>query len=234
LVRGIYEGTYKTMKLHHNPTIDTFISYQTSDKIIAGKLKNVLSAFDINSFLAHEDLDVSVEWQNEILKKLREATLFICLLSKNYLNSYYCLQESGIAIMLDIPIIPLSLDGTTPPGFIKKYQAGKIVQESLSIKDIIPALLRHSKNIGIQIVCELMKSSGTFRAAETNFELIIPVLDDLSKSQAENILDIILDNSQITNAAKCLSDYLPKFLQKCSDKLLKEKIRKLKRIIRIL
>jgi hypothetical protein len=57
-----------------------FISYQTADKSIAGEIKKILEEYNINSFLAHEDLEVSVEWANEILKQINESTLFICLL----------------------------------------------------------------------------------------------------------------------------------------------------------
>ena len=109
-----------------------FISYKNSENLIAGKIKEILSEYGIDSFLAHKDIAVSRVWQEEILKNIKLATLFICILSKKYLESGYCMQESGMAEILNIPIIPLSYDGTTSPGFISKYQSKKINQAVLN------------------------------------------------------------------------------------------------------
>ena len=74
-----------------------FISYQTSDKVIAGRVKNVLLTVRIDSFLAHEDIHVSEEWRLKILEEISKADIFIPLLSKNYHESPWCVQEAGIA-----------------------------------------------------------------------------------------------------------------------------------------
>jgi hypothetical protein len=194
--------------------LNVFISYQTSDKLIAGKLKEILSAWDIDSFLAHEDLEVSVEWQAEILNNIKSSSLFICLLSKHYLNSIFCMQESGMAIILDMPIMPLSIDETTPPGFISKFQSKQISPNNLSIDDILPGILKWNKDKGINIIIELIGSSGSFRGAEANFKRILPFLDNLKNNQAKLLFEKIIENDQIYSAGLCLSDYIPKMLQK--------------------
>jgi adenine-specific DNA methylase len=35
---------------------EVFISYQTADKVVAGKIKEILSDYGMDSFLAHEDI----------------------------------------------------------------------------------------------------------------------------------------------------------------------------------
>ena len=40
-----------------------FVSYQTDDKVVAGKVKAVLEGLGIPAFLAHEDIGVSEEWR---------------------------------------------------------------------------------------------------------------------------------------------------------------------------
>ena len=195
---------------------------------VAGRLKEILSEFNIDSFLAHEDIDVSEEWQKEIFKHLKKSIIFICILSKNYFESSYCMQESGIAAIKDMTIISLSLDGTSPPGFISKYQGKKVKFEKLSIDDIIPGLLKHNKNEGIRVIIELLGNSSTFREAEHNFEYILPILDELTDEQAENLLDKILYNGQVTGAYKCFSDYIPRTLQKYGYLLPKGKYERLK------
>jgi hypothetical protein len=206
-----------------------FISYQTSNKDIAGKLKNILTDYGIDSFLAHEDIDVSEEWQAEIIKYLEKTTIFFCILSKNYLESIYCMQESGVAAFRSMTIIPLTVDGTSPPGFISKYQAKRITFDELSIKDVIPGLLKYDKNEGIRIIIKLIGQSGTYKDAEKNFEYILPVLDKLTDEQADNLLDKILSNGQVKGSYKCSSDYIPRTLQKYGYLLPEIKYQRLKK-----
>lgn len=189
--------------------INAFISYQTSDKITAGKLKYELSNYNIEAFLAHEDLEVSSEWQIEILENLKKSSLFICLLSQNYLKSDFCIQESGMALILNMTIIPLSLDNTISPGFLSKIQSRKIPILNPSITDIIPGLLKFSKEDGIRVIIDLIGASGSFRSAESNFEYIMPFIDKLTKNQALLLIEKILDNNQVCNAHLCASKYIP-------------------------
>ena len=129
-------------------------------------------------------------------------------------------------------IIPLSLDDTTSPGFISKFQSKKIKYKSLSIIDIILGLVKVNKHIAIEIILKIISNSKTFQDAERNFELIISLIPKLTKPQANKLLDIILNNHQVTDAYKCRIDYLPMFINQCSTKLPKDKINKLQKIIK--
>ena len=205
-----------------------FISYQTSDKQIAGKMKDILSIYNIDSFLAHEDIDVSEEWREEILKYLKKSSIFICILSKNYLESSYCMQESGIAVIKNMTIISLSLDGTTPPGFISKYQSKKIDPVRLTIHDIIPGLMKMEKNERIKLLIDIIGDSKSYREAERNYEYILPDLDELNDKQAEDLLDKVLYNGQINGAHKCFSDYIPRTIKEYGYLLTKGQYNRLK------
>jgi hypothetical protein len=206
-----------------------FISYQTTDKNIAGEIKRILEAYNINSFLAYEDLEVSVEWENEILKRINESTLFICLLSKNYSNSIYCLQESGIAIIKNMTIIPLSIDDAISPGFLSKYQSKKIDPKKILVDDIIPGLIKWNKDLAIKIIIDIIGASGSFRGAEENFRTYFHYLNDLSDKQAIDLFEKILDNSQIYCAHLCIKEYIPKLIQKYKYVLTQGEYRKFKK-----
>ncbi len=191
-----------------------FISYQTADKHVAGKIKQLLEGIGIEGFLAHEDIDVSLEWQDEILKNMAKSSLFICLLSSNYLNSFWCIQESGMARFKNSTVIPLTLDGTVPPGFISKYQAVRIDPERPRIHDLIPGLMKYNKFDVLEIIIEVIGSSRSFRGAESNFELILPYLNDLTEKQAKSLLEKIRQNNQVHHASLCANEYIPKVLKK--------------------
>jgi hypothetical protein len=91
-----------------------FLSYQSADKEVAAKIKAILSRLGVESFLAHEDINVSEEWRLAILAELAKVDLFIPILSAHYYDSIWCKQESGIAAFREITIVPLSLDGSIP------------------------------------------------------------------------------------------------------------------------
>ena len=203
-----------------------FLSYQTNDKVVAGRVKDALRGVGIEAFLAHEDIHVSQEWRLKILEEIGIAELFICLLSKNYFQSAWCVQESGIAAFRPgLPIIPLSLDGTIPQGFIAHLQSVKIDQDSISIDDLLPAFMTHSFSKGIAILIDRIAGSRNYRGAEANFQKILPFISKMTGEQVKSLLDKVADNDQVYDAALCARDYIPPLL-KLHGRLLKPKTRK--------
>src|SRR5437879_5097284 len=93
-----------------------FLSYQTDDRRVAAEVGAFFDEFAVPRFMAHDDIDVSHEWQQVILRELAAADTFVAILSERYLRSHYCLQESGIAVFANKAIIPLRIDTTVPPG----------------------------------------------------------------------------------------------------------------------
>lgn len=72
-----------------------FMSYQTADREIAAGVAQLLDTLGVQSFMAHEHIEVSVEWRDEILRQLGLADLFVPILSQRYYASIWCKQESG-------------------------------------------------------------------------------------------------------------------------------------------
>lgn len=190
-----------------------FISYSNEDKRIAGKIQEILERFGIDSFLAHEDILVSSEWQTVILNELEKSNLFVALLSKEYEKSSWCVQESGIAAFRKMTLVFLSLDGTIPKGFVGKTQSAKIREESLSIQDLIPGIIQCDFKFGTNLIVDLIAKSRSFRQAEKNFELILPYVDRLKKSQIKDLLKRSSNNRQVYDAGLCKKRYIPILLK---------------------
>lgn len=158
-----------------------FLSYQTADKKAAGRLKDILASVGIESFLAHEDITVSEEWRQKILEEIAKANIFVCLLSKSYLKSPWCVQESGVAAFRSgIAIIPLSLDGTTPKGFISHIQSVKVDADEISIENLLPAFVKHDFPLAIKILTDRLARAGNFRSAEAVLGDIIQLIPRMS------------------------------------------------------
>lgn len=99
-----------------------FLSYHHNAHKTAGRVKESLSTLGMDAFLAHEDLEPSVEWQKEILRALKKCDAFIPLLTKSFHSSHWTDQETGIAVARGKVILPLRFS-VLPYGFIGKFQA---------------------------------------------------------------------------------------------------------------
>lgn len=190
-----------------------FLSYQTDDKATAGQVKALLSKIGVESFLAHEDITVSEEWRLKILEEIGKTDIFICLLSESYLQSAWCVQESGIAAFRkDMTTIPLSLDGTVPQGFIGIVQSAKVDPSGIMLSDLIPGFLKHDLAWGIEIAIDLVRRSSSYRGAETNFQLILPHIANMTDGQIKHLLEVASDNNQVYDASLCATQYIPQLL----------------------
>ena len=204
-----------------------FLSYQTADKAVAGQVKRILAEAKVEAFLAHEDIDVSVEWRLKILEEIGKANIFICLLSAAYMKSPWCVQESGIAAFrTGITVVPLSIDGTTPTGFVSSYQAARVDPNKIALHDLLPAFLKHDFAFGIEIIIELIGRSAGYRTAEENFRLVLPHVPKMSDAQVKLLLQRSAENGQVHHASLCANDYLPPLL-KSHGRLLSPKTRAL-------
>lgn len=191
-----------------------FLSYQTADKAVAGQLKEILSGIGISAFLAHEDITVSEEWRLKILEQIGRAKIFIALLSKHYFLSPWCVQESGIAVFRgDMTVVPLSLDGTLPQGFMSAFQSVKVDPEDISVSDLAPGFMKHDFALGVQLLIDQIGRSGGYRSAEANFHMILPHLPRMSDEQIKELLERAAANEQVHHASLCASEYLPPLLK---------------------
>ena len=98
-----------------------FISHLTDDKILDGDLKRVLGTLGISYFVAHEDIDPTKVWQDEIVKALKTTDSLFAIVSPGLVNSKWCDQEVGFALGRDILWISL-MHGERPYGILGMSQ----------------------------------------------------------------------------------------------------------------
>ena len=101
-----------------------FISHLTDNKSSASNLKKCLRKFGIDCFVAHEDIDVTKEWEIEIENALFSMDALCAIIVPDFVNSKWCDQEVGIALGQHKLVIPIAKD-KFPYGFLEKYQALK-------------------------------------------------------------------------------------------------------------
>jgi hypothetical protein len=190
-----------------------FLSYQTADEQVAGEIRTLLEELGIKSFLAHEDIEVSQEWRLKILEEVGEVDLFIPILSANYYSSKWCVQESGIAAFRRLTIIPLSIDGTIPEGFIAHVQSTKVEPGKVTLGSIFPGLAKKDSAFVIDSILQIIKKSGSYRGAEANFQMILPYVGKATDEQMRYLLQISLANGQVLHASQVAREFLPPIMK---------------------
>lgn len=139
-----------------------FISHLTANKDTASRLKTALLDYGITGFVAHEDIEPTKEWQDEIEKALYTMDALCAIIVPDFITSRWCDQELGFAMGRRKLIIPIRKDAD-PYGFVGKYQGiqskGKKVSEVAN--EIFETLCKneYSKPIYTKILADLFINS---------------------------------------------------------------------------
>jgi TIR domain len=99
-----------------------FISHLASQRVFAGELQENLFRYGISSFVAHNDIEPTSEWQTQIEMALSTCDSLVALLHDNFHASNWTDQEIGFAMGRGVPTFAIRL-GETPYGFIGRFQA---------------------------------------------------------------------------------------------------------------
>lgn len=99
-----------------------FISHISADKRNAHRLKESLAPLGISGFVAHDDINPTLEWQVEIERALQCMDAFVAIHTPGFSNSFWTQQEVGFALGRGAKIISFEM-GELPTGFVGKHQA---------------------------------------------------------------------------------------------------------------
>jgi hypothetical protein len=119
-----------------------FLSHLSSDKIAVSKLSDELRIYGISAFVAHEHIQPSLPWQDEIILGLRTMHALVALVTPEFHKSQWTDQEIGWALGRGVPVISIRL-GKDPCGFAGKFQAlsGSLEQPTALSKSIVAVLI---------------------------------------------------------------------------------------------
>jgi len=153
--------------------VRVFLCYSHKDKQLAGEIKRNLEKEALEIFLAHEDIEPSREWQDEIIKNLKSCDVFIPLLTRNFRESKWTDQETGAAVVQNKYILPLKVE-ITPYGFIEKYQAADCSSERVSkcCQSIVDLIRRQFREDLISYLIRSFVASGSFYEANQTAKLL--------------------------------------------------------------
>jgi len=178
-----------------------FISHLSTFKEKTSLLKNDLEKYGISAFVAHEDIEPTKQWQDEIEKGLFTMDALCAILMPGFKESNWTDQEIGVAIGRKLLVIPIR-KGLDPYGFIGKYQGyqshnKKIHEVGESIFQIISKNPK-TKNKYLNIICELFLMSNSFEDGLNRIK-IINKIEHISSDKVLQIHTRIIENKNLKN-----------------------------------
>lgn len=191
-----------------------FLSYSVVDRHVAAAVKVALAELGVDAFMAHEDVQVSQQWRDRILSELNVMDVFLPLLSAAFRSSDWTAQEVGVAIgRPEVLIIPTSVDGTVPYGFIGAIQ-GRKLPNPIAADFFREAIASRFPRVVVGSLIEALAGAGSWRGAEALFYPLLPYLATLTPDEAVALAKASTENAQIWDAALCRTAYLPDFIAK--------------------
>jgi hypothetical protein len=124
-----------------------FISHISKDKAKATRLKECLLPFGIAGFVAHEDIQPTLEWQDEVMRGLNTMHAMVAMHTPGFSQSTWTQQEVGFALGRGVKIISFEM-GEQPSGFISRHQS-------------LPRRNRTAEDIAVEIKGLLLDDSRT-------------------------------------------------------------------------
>lgn len=129
----------------NNSHLRIFISHMSEHKKYAQEVKKSLKLFGVGGFVAHDDIQPTKLWTDEIFIALRTSHALVALLHSGFHTNKYTDQEIGFMMGQGKPTCSAKL-GEEPYGFIGFYQAFSVGDPKNTRKlavEITKAFARH-------------------------------------------------------------------------------------------
>jgi len=169
-----------------------FLSHKSEVKKSVAELKLSLGSYGISCFVAHEDIQPTQQWQDEIEAALASMDGFVALMTDEFHDSYWTDQEVGFALGRRVPIIAVRL-GIDPYGFIGKFQALTCTWGAAPLE--IVGLLIHQPRV-LEAYINAIQNCRSFEEGNT-LARVLPNIQRLSDEQAQKMHIAYRDNDQL-------------------------------------
>lgn len=179
-----------------------FICHLATFRGEAAALQEQLLLYGVSSFVAHNDIEPSAEWQNEIETALATADALIALMRPGFHASSWTDQEIGYAMGRSLAAFSVRL-GEDPYGFIARFQAfdGNNKEPSALAREIFDVFRKHkqTRRRVAEALAVQLENSESFAAAKRN----IGLLEEATFWQAsfnERLRSVAQSNGQVAEA----------------------------------
>ena len=179
-----------------------FLSHVSSHKAAVSRLKDELALLGVAGFLAHEDIEPSLEWRAEIELGLRSMHALAAFFTSDFHTSDWTDQEIGWSLGRGILVVPVRL-GIDPYGFAGKYQgvSGSLKQPAELASSMAKTLLANT-----QTHMEMRRSIVTAFSEANSFSMAIALrrlivdVTDFTDEEKVTLRKACAENDQVGGA----------------------------------
>jgi hypothetical protein len=179
-----------------------FISHLSSERKYAAQLQEALLPFGISAFVAHQDIEPTLEWQSQIEAALATADSLVALLHPAFHDSKWTDQEIGFAMGRGLAVFAVRF-GQDPYGFIGRFQAfnggGKAV--AALARELFDAYRKHKQTQKrmAEVLVTLFEGSNSFADAKDRIGYL-EELEVWDPAFIPRIKAAVTSNSQISGS----------------------------------
>lgn len=206
-----------------------FISHASKDNVNFDNIKKSLDNIGFDYFIAEEDIELSEEWEIEILNQLNESNIIIPILSKNFKESNYCDLELGIALQKNSLVIPLTVDTTHSYGFVKNES--KDINDSINVRIPKAILKKHTSQMISHLISRLndLNIPWDYDLCNLYLKIMESYFDKFDDTQVFQFVNAVISNNQLHGDLG--KSYLKKFYEINSEIIPKNLIKDFKRVL---
>lgn len=192
----------ETARIWQKDRFRLFLSHLSADKDLVSELKIELREIGVSSFVAHEDISPSLEWQDEIELGLRSMHALAAILTPDFHDSDWTDHEIGWALGRGLLVLPIRV-GRDPYGLAGKIQAvrGSLKNPNALATSIVTALLTHRLtrgNMRRSLVAAFAEASSFEMARNLRNHLI--TVDDFTEDEKTMLRRACTENGQVSKA----------------------------------
>lgn len=158
-----------------------FFSHKYEEREFVGRVKNLLTDYGVDAFVAHNDINPSEIWRSSIKTALSTCDALVALMHPDFHESEWCDQEVGWALGRDLPVAAIrrQSDVRTKDGFLEERQditlgVDQSSSESFLAREILLLMLNdfrtHEK--GLHALAEALVNSRSFENTRFLWPLI--------------------------------------------------------------
>lgn len=176
-----------------------FISHLSAHRAFTGELKTALLEYGISCFVAHDDIEPTLEWQTQIETALATCDALVALLHSDFHKSNWTDQEIGFAMGRALPIYSIRF-GQDPYGFIGRFQAfsGNNKNPAQLARELFDVYRKNkqTQSAMANVLIKLFETSSTFANAKKHVGYL-EELEIWDSSFSTRIQTAVENNGQI-------------------------------------
>jgi hypothetical protein len=180
-----------------------FLSHVSADRIAVSHLKEALGLRGVAAFVAHEDIEPSLEWQREIELALRSMHGLAALITPMFHGSLWTDHEVGWALGRGVLVVPVRL-GADPYGLMGKIQGvrGTLKRPNALAELLARTLLKNPQTHGEmqRAVVRSFASATSNQMALALSRLLVEAVPEVAEEDAGRLRQACSENPHVAGA----------------------------------